>query len=235
MTVSAIGAPPVLHADDCTGTCGLWLAAGTPSCQPYPCQCRSTRENAPDWARRQGQARCFWQKRGLEGTPGGGYRSRCPCWGTDRTGKPGDCCAHHSANPRYAVAPVGVADPDLPPFEIPTEPAGWHAPHERNEPEPDEHEYDWPDEIREPYVRRWSREELTCECVLAYANDKRSVATHCVSCCNDFANVRTAAVHRRLWTQPCRDPWKIVDCDTGRALLYQDGDGIWRDSYPSAA
>lgn len=224
------------HAPWCAGGCPRWLATGAPGCLPIPCQCRRTRDEAPEWARRQGQDRCWWQKKGLEDTPGGGYRSRCPCWGGVRDGRPGGCCAHHSANPHYAAVLItGSADPDAPDATAAVEPAD--EPLDIDMPpgepgEPDWAEFDWPDEIREPYVRRWGSAELTCECVLPYAKDARCATVHCVTCCTDWANPGTFAIHRPLWTQPCRDPWKIRDVATGRSLLYQDGEGIWRDSYP---
>lgn len=236
------------HADGCDGTCAVWLAADAPSCRPYPCRCASTRDDAPDWARKQGQARCWWRKKGLEDTPGGGYRSRCPCWGGPRDGKPGDCCAHHSANPYYLV----TASKAMAALEAAAEPAADDAtqdlgdavdPVDMDEPpgNPDD-PFDpawgwetWPEEERKPFVRRWPTEALTCECVLPYANDKRAATVHCVACHTDWANPQTFSVHRRRWTEPCRDPWKVRDCDTGDPLLYQDVEGIWRDRYPSAA
>lgn len=229
---TTIDAAPV-HAEACNGLCGLWIAAGTPGCQPYPCRCQQTRDGAPLWVIKQGQARCYWQKRGQEDTPGGGYRSRCPCWGGNREGKPGDCCAHHSANPFYAAVVVtGSADPDVPAVEVP-EPLDVDMPPTLDD-EPDESAFDWPDEIREPFIRRWPVEELHCDCATPFDNDKRSVAFHCTSCHENWANVQTSAVHRRRWTEPCRDPRRVRDCVTGRPLLYADADGIWRDSHPGA-
>lgn len=233
MTAPAV---ELTHAADCTGNCGTpWAGTGTPSCQPYPCRCAETRADAKEnypWS----DGKCWWTKKT------GKVTSRCPCWNGRRDGKPGDCCSHHSANLMYASTIPVLADPDAPPpdmFDIPDGPADWHAPHDR---EPlwfdDDEEEPWgpdPAKERKPFVRRWQPAELTCDCELFYAKDKRSVVTHCVSCCNDFANVATAAVHRRKWTEPCRNPWKIKDCDTGEPLLYQDGDGVWRDRYPSAA
>lgn len=240
--VTADAPAEVVHAEACEGTCGTWIAAGTPGCLPYPCRCVQTREEAPDWARRQGQAKCWWQKKGQEDTPGGGFRSRCPCWGGSRDGKPGDCCSHHSANPFYGMRlTFGTADPDAEPMTM----RGVMAAIDEFDPvdadtppaedgEPDESAFDWPEEIRQPFIRRWEPADLTCQCVLPYAADKRVATVHCVSCCTDWANPQTFAVHRRRWTEPCRDPWKIRDCVTGRPLLYQDGEGIWRDSYPGA-
>lgn len=217
------------HADDCTGTCGIWLAAGTPGCLPHPCRCVETRADAPAWS----DGKCWWIKKGT-----GQARSRCPCWNGTRAGRPGDCCAHHSANVLYATAVTVLPDPEAPPFEIPDEPAGWHAPHEAADWLPDDDGEPWgpdPSRERKPFVARWAPEELTCGCELSYAKDKRSVVTHCTDCHGDFANVATASVHRRKWTVPCRSPWSIVDCDTGEPLMYQDGSGVWRDRYPSAA
>lgn len=222
------------HADDCTGTCGLWLAAGTPSCLPYPCMCAQTRADAKEnypWS----DGKCWWVKKNT-----GQARSRCPCWNGTRDGRPGDCCSQHSANVLYATAVPVLADPDVSPadvFEVPDEPAGWHAPHDREPLWFDDEEAWGPDPSRErkPFVRRWEPAELTCDCELSYAKDKRSVVTHCTDCHGDFANVATASVHRRKWTVPCRNPWSIVDCDTGEPLMYQDGSGVWRDRYPSAA
>lgn len=97
---------------------------------------------------------------------------------------------------------------------------------------------DWggdPDAVeRKPHVRRWTAAELTCTCVLPYRDDKKTAKVHCVDCHHDFANPQTFSVHRRNWTRPCREPSRIRDCVTGRPLLYMDGEGVWRDSYPSA-
>ncbi len=233
-----------MHASWCSGGCPRWLSSGAPTCLPIPCQCARTRADAPGWS----DGKCWWIKKG-----GTQVRSRCPCWGGKRDDRPGDCCAHHSANPLYQTPNTGTADPeddatltalavvedDSAPFEVPTDPAGWHAPHEYRDWQGDEDdEQAWgpdPAKVRKPFERRWPAEDLTCPCVLTYANDKRTANVHCVQCCQDFANPKTFSVHRRDWTRPCRPPQSIVDCDTGRPLLYQDGGRIWRDSYPSAA
>lgn len=249
--------PAELHADGCDGTCGVWLAAGTPTCRPYPCRCAETRATAPGWLIQRGDVTCWWMKAGR-------IRSRCPCWGTPRDGRPGDCCAHHSANPRYVVTVPDIPDPE--PFRAPTGPAGWHAPHERadraddtgddtgddgmtaSSDHPDEPDgwgepgdwdevspfadWEWPDEVRAPFVRRWQPADVTCPCVLSYAHEKRSVQVHCVSCHRDWANVQTMAMHRRRWTDPCLDPEGIVDCWTGLPLLASRG-GIWHLSFDS--
>jgi len=233
--------PAEQHADWCSGECPRWLGINAPSCLGYPCRCAATQADAPGWS----DGKCWWTKHDK-------IRSRCPCWGGKRDGRPGDCCAHHSANPAAAPDPEalpagqresggeGETLDDSAPFEVPTEPAGWHAPHDREplwlDSDGDDGEPwgPYPARARKPFERRWPAEELTCVCVLACAKDKRAATVHCVQCCNDFANPQTFSVHRRQWTQPCRDPWQVRDCDTGRPLLYQDSAGIWRDSYPTA-
>lgn len=212
------------HADGCPGDCPQWIVAGAPSCLPYPCQCAATRIDTKErypWS----DGACWWWAK-LSGK----IKSRCPCWGGKRDGKPGDCCTHHSANPLYAVttaAGIDQAGAD----QTADEPS---SPPECDKPPTDADDildawiHDGP--ARKEFVRRWPPEALTCPCTLVFA--KTSAAVHCVACCQHFANPATFSIHRRDWTQPCRPPWSIVDVDTGRSLLAQDGAGVWRDSYP---
>lgn len=220
-----------VHARWCSGGCPRWLATGVPTCLPAPCRCQETRADAPDWVRDRGNVTCWWRKKTT-----GQIRSRCPCWGDSRDGKPGDCCAHHSANPRYLDVPAAaLADPDAPPVvpdpvdpaDLP--PAGWHAPHERADWDDDGEPWG-PDPARErkPFVRRWQPAELTCPCPTPWdAKKGPSAGVHCPTCHCDFANTGTAAMHRRRWTDPCIPPEGIVDVDTGAGLLRLSMDGVW--------
>jgi hypothetical protein len=89
------------HVQACAGGCGTWVATGTPLCQPYPCRCAQTRAAAPESSQRQeGGATCWWQKKGYENAPDGGFRSRCDCWGANPERMPEDCCSRHPASPR---------------------------------------------------------------------------------------------------------------------------------------
>ncbi len=242
-TVATVPQPPARHSSSCAGGCGMWIAANSPSCLPYPCMCAQTKANAPEW----GRDRCWWVVKAT-----GRTTSRCPCWGRERDGRPGGCCAHHSANPRYAapiIEPVPLIE-----FEMPAAPAGWHAPHERADWEPDEDVTDRParvdaglldwshlnvpthdPEIEYPvYVRRWTHAELHCDCPEPATWPKTSVTVHCTNCHTHWANPGTFAQHRRLWWEPCRAPADIRDVDTGRPLLRQGADGIWSAAYPTA-
>lgn len=88
------------HADHCGGTCPRWVGIGLPTCKPSPCVCAKSREAAPEWTkRRDGGPTCWWQRKGFEEAPDGGYRSRCDCWGSNPAGMPEGCCSHHPASP----------------------------------------------------------------------------------------------------------------------------------------
>lgn len=219
MTVTATKPPVEQHAPDCDGRCTLWFGIGTRTCVPYPCQCAKTKANRPEWARE----RCWW----IQKTTGRTV-SRCPCWGQSRDGgRPGSCCAHHSANPRYAPPPppVTLDDLDLAPL------VEWERP-----PPVDAALYDWsdPEEEFRPYERLWTREESTCPCVTPFDQDKRVTGWHCTDCHTDFKSYSVGEQHRKRWTEPCRPPEEIRDVDTGDPLMYQDGSGVWGLLYPSA-
>lgn len=229
----------IKHARWCSGGCRTWLATGAPTCVPDPCWCWKTKADAPEW----GRDRCWWKDKVT-----GKFKSRCPCWGARRENKPAGCCALHLANPQYLdvraatfLAMTALADPDA------TKDAHMAAPGEDPGAEPGRPDDDglwddWDDMppnpyavVRMPYVARWTPEELHCPCTAPDGWPKQSSAVHCTSCCESFANPSTFSLHRRHWTQPCRVPEEITDVDTGRMLLYQDGAGVWRDWYPTAA
>lgn len=212
------------HARWCSGGCDRWIGTGAPTCLPDPCRCNAYRASKPEWARE----RCWWTRRGTDRIV-----SECPCWGRSRTeGLPGSCCAHHSANPRYAPppAPRSLDDLDVAPLLD-----DWDRP----APRVDVALLDWngfdPEVEHSPYERLWAPEELTCGCPTPFDHDKRSTGWHCAGCCTNFKSYAVGEVHRRHWTQPCRDPQGIVDVDTGAPLMYQDGKGVWGPLYPSAA
>jgi len=186
-----------------------------------------------------GDVKCYWYSKKK-----GRIVSYCECWDGTRDGKPGDCCSHHSANILYQVTPGALADPEVSQFEIPDEPASWHAPHERAQRLADD--IDWgddeepwgtdPSRERRPYERRWTLAEVTCECPTPWdvppgKKPSKSAGFHCVSCHLNWANVQLAAMHRRNWTDPCRSPFTLLDVDTGASLVYQDADGVWRMSW----
>jgi hypothetical protein len=225
--VRGVTAPAVelTHAADCTGNCGTpWAGTGTPSCQPYPCRCAETRADAPAWS----DGKCWWIKRNT-GQP----RSKCPCWNGSRDGKPGDCCAHHSANVLYADPAAVLVEPDAPPpdmFDIPDGPADWHAPHDREPLWLDDDEEPWgpdPAKERKPFVRRWQPAELTCDCGTPWdvppgGKPPKSIGFHCAGegCHTNWTGYPASTIHRRQWTGPCRPPESIVDCDTGDPLVH---------------
>jgi hypothetical protein len=218
----AVTAPTELHAPWCTGGCPRWLGADAPTCLPYPCQCAKTKNDAPQWRKDYGNVQCWWRKKT------GGVASRCPCWGSERDGKPGDCCAHHSANPRYVIeGKFTVIEPDAQ-LELAAE-----VPDEADGRPFDADEVAWEDRMaweperpeRKPYVPRWPKAELVC----AHADEHiPKSAVHCSDCCEHFGTQMVADMHRPSWSRPCRSPFSLVDVDTGDPLVYQDADGVWR-------
>lgn len=209
-----------VHADDCAGRCSLWVGTGTPVCQPFPCACAATKAAAPDW----GKLHCWWTKRGTEI-----ITSRCPCWGDKRDGKPGGCCVHHSANPRYAPPPPprGVDDLDVADY------VEWDRPAAK----PVDIEELWFDPEVEfaPFIPRWTRAEMTCECPTPWDASKAVKGWHCCDCHGHFSSYSVGEQHRKRWTEPCRDPAGICDVDTGRPLMRQAGVDVWSLAYPTAA
>jgi hypothetical protein len=223
MTVVAVAAaePPApveQHAPDCDGHCPRWLAADAPTCADYPCRCAETKANAPQWRKDLGNVQCWWRKRT------GGIASRCPCWGRAKDGMPGDCCSHHSANPLYVWEGEFTVNPDLQleaAAEVPEEP---DTPRPPDADRVDWGDVPWEDERpqRKPYVRRWKPEELACPC----QPGSLPKGVHCLTCCLTFANEMAWGMHRR--DGECRFPFGVLDVDTGAALLWQDGLGVWR-------
>jgi len=218
-------APVEGHARWCAGGCVRWLGSGAPTCLPMPCQCAATKAAAPAWRKDLGDVKCWWRKRT------GGIDSRCPCWGADRDGKPGDCCSHHSANPRYLLTPEDgmLADPDAVMAtlaEVPDRPADWHAPHERADwlDEPPAWEEERP--LHKPYVRRWSAAETLCTCPPECIPKN---AIHCPDCHVNWGNEMVHGMHRPGWHLPCRAPSALVDVDNlDVPLVYADHEGVWR-------
>lgn len=222
---------PAGHARWCSGGCPRWIATGAPTCLPTPCQCEATKAAAPEWAR----DRCWWKdKKTLK------IKSRCPCWGARRDGRPADCCALHLANPQYLdvraatfLAMSALTDPNA------TKDAQMTAP---GADEPDERPDtgglwdDWDDMppnpyevVRMPYAARWTREELHCDCSTPFDSSKTSTGWHCPGegCHQNFRSWQVGSMHRRFWTDPCRPPDSLVDVDTGDPLMRQDAQGVW--------
>ncbi len=204
------------HADDCDGRCGTWLVGGNFLCQPL-CVCAVTRKNRPKWA----QELCWWVVKTT-----GRTTSRCPCWGADRTRLPAGCCSWHPDNPRYAAPrpPVTLDDLDVAPL------VEWECPARV-----DAALYDWSDPEEEfgEFERRWTRDELHCSCPTPWDASKVAKGWHCCDCHNSFTSYGVGEVHRRRWTEPCRDPADVRDVDTGFPLLRQGADGVWSAAYPS--
>jgi hypothetical protein len=220
LTLVAAAEPPAeLHAPDCAGNCPRWLAVDAPTCLPYPCRCADTKENAPQWRKDYGDVKCWWRRRT------GGVASRCPCWGGDCDGKPGDCCSHHSANPRYLLeGEFTVIDPD----EQLSAAAEVAELFDGRPPDADEVVWEdrmaWEDERpqRKPYVRRWQPHELACE------HDVSQVkGVHCPDCHENYATEMSFGMHRASWMAPCRAPQDIRDVDTGAELLQLNQHGAW--------
>ena len=210
------------HALHCNGRCSRWIVADSPTCLPYPCQCPKTRASAPEHI---ADPTCWWRDKAT-----GKIKSRCPCWGDTRTGKPGDCCAHHSANPAYltVLSAIEGADASEPVGDLPE--AGSEDPGRPA----DADAVSWDDDARddrdawrdlrhraEPYVRRWPPADLRCEHPLP------TKGIHCQSCCTVYATDLAFGMHRPVWTKACRRPEDIVDVDTGKPLLYVNSDGAW--------
>ena len=243
------------HTPDCAGDCGTWLAAGTPSCQPYPCQCEKIDDDPPQWkverARRTGDLTVFAcdpyiSKKGYNV---GRWTNRCACWGQRRERRPEGCCAHHEGNPRYLpvgpdgrplAAPVlaGMLHETIPPDRE----AGWQAPHERVERSvrdvaPTTAYADAlgiPVDVEPaPYVRRWSAQELHCACPTPWDHlvtkegkpAEKGIGYHCCNCHCNFRNVAVASAHQRNATDDCRPPETIQDTETGRPVLRPRAEG----------
>lgn len=219
--VAAAEPPAELHAPWCSGGCPRWLASGYPTCLPTPCQCAATKEDAPPWRKDLGDVKCWWRKRV------GGIASRCPCWGSPRDGRPGDCCSHHSANPLYLLDADGMlAEPDTvleAAAEVPDEPEGDRP--------PDADAVVWDDvpweaerPERKPVVRRWRPDELICVHTEAEMPAK---GIHCQNCCLNWANEMAMGMHAASYSSPCRRPEDIRDVDTGVPLLQLNAHGAW--------
>ena len=216
-----------IHARWCSGGCSRWIATGAPSCLPYPCRCPETKANAPQFVKDYGAVTCWWRSKIT-----GALTSRCPCWGDEREGKPADCCSWHIASPRYlddrhaaflALAEAG-RDPGNPDAELDTGAVKAGPPAEPDPLRWDDDGEPWEDRRRRltPYVRRWKPAELTCG---HPSGTERGV--HCPSCCRVFASELAASMHRRAWTDPCRDPDDVRDVDTGVHLLTLNHEGAW--------
>jgi hypothetical protein len=83
------------------------------------------------------------------------------------------------------------------------------------------------------YERRWTREELTCPCPTPWDASKTVKGWHCTQdgCHQNFTSYSVGELHRRRWTEPCRDPGGIRDVDTGAYLMRQAADGVWSIAY----
>lgn len=236
--------------------CPVWLGAGVRGCQPFPCRCEDIDDDPPQWkierARRTGETavyRCdpYISKKGYNV---GQWVNRCPCWGQLRDGKPEGCCVNHSGNPRYVeVGPDGrpLGRPSIATI-LPGRPADWQAPHERAERRPVEDveaSTAYADAIGipldvepTPYVRRWTREELHCDCRTPWDHmitkegkvAEKGIGYHCAACHNNFRNSAVAGMHQRDIMLPCRPPASIVDFETGARVLRMKLEGahaVW--------
>lgn len=212
---------------------GAWLVASTKLGRPVHdevCLCEVTRAEAPDFVV---DPQCWWINRDT-----GQARSRCYCWGTLRADwRPADCCANHSANPRYRVdlRNLGagmVASASGNDGEGFSEPPG--APHP---PFAAEATYEGefvseaysgtlrravPD-VLPPYRQRWTRAEMHCDCPTPWDRDKTPKGYHCVGCCTHWVSFAASRSHvRRAPGAPlgvCVPPAAVVDVDTGAPLL----------------
>lgn len=220
-----------------TAGLGHWIATGTALAELYPCACDEFDPDPPAWlieaVRREGgdpkrilRCRPYLAQKGRRA---GRWWSYCDCWGRRRdNGLPDHCCAWHEHNPAYAVGSTLSIGP-----ATPTRPAtGRRSPFEvSNLPEPDDGLdvearilLDM-DTYREPWVRRWKPEEITCTCPTPWdgISDARKVGFHCCAdgCHQNFRNWSASVAHHRELTAPCKDPRTQVNIDGDRVYRGQ--------------
>ena len=190
---------------------GIWLAASkqlgrdVSTHEPYPCLCQP----------RRGSICSGWKG--------------CPCYQRiSESHLPGGCCGPrtHQAmlDTQAAAIAAELGMPTAPRSPLVTSPLVPGS--ERTEPtlrvSPARHEI--PEQhmspgVRTPYERRWPPEALTCLCSTPWDGQTTRLGYHCVGCCRNFVNYSVGFIHKRRWSDPCRDPTEIKDCDTGRALF----------------
>ena len=196
--------------------CRQWIvasaSAGRPvlSCELYPCFCLAIRADAPDWVE---EPSCWWRSKKT-----GRLESRCPCWGRTRDDTlPDDCCSRHEANPWYITEHLeaGIRGP-----AVATEAGSTTGKAPANTAARTATATTTGQRPAYTHVRRWTHEELHCDCKTPWDGQKVAAGIHCSQCHTHWVNMATAMIHQRLVTDPCRDPRSIVDVDTGRPLLY---------------
>lgn len=185
--------------------CPKWIVTGTLTCELYPCLCKQTRQQAYEDHGIE-DAACWWKDKKRPGR----LASRCPCWGRTRDEQlPRDCCSWHDANPTYLVevpaveAATGSTDAgEAPEHTISARTATGST-----------------TGTPPAYTRRYTPEQVTCDCRTPWDGQKTAGGYHCVACHTNWTNSSTATVHQRDVRHPCRPPESIVDIDTGRRLL----------------
>jgi hypothetical protein len=201
----------------------VWLVAGTPMGQPYPCRCGDVDPDPPAWlievARRAGRSRDQIPKcrpyLAQKGKRAGRWWSYCECWGRRRdSGLPVDCCAHHEWNPAYVVtSSLGIATVQQPATVY--EASGLPESDDGLDVE-DRMVHDWETGLA-PYARRWAAAELTCPCATPWdaERDARKMGYHCPGegCHENFLNWSVAVAHQRFVTMPCKSPASMFDID----------------------
>lgn len=194
--------------------CPKWLVGGIETCALYPCLCGQTRQQAYEDHGIE-DAACWWRDKKRAGR----LASRCPCWGRTRDDRlPQNCCSRHEANPAYVVEHLeaGIRGPVAPGFPTGSADAS-EAPARETSARSAGNGATGQDT---GYTRLWPPDQSTCPCPTPWDNQKTVGGYHCPNCHANFANVATAMAHQPTVLHPCKPPESIVDCDTGRPLLY---------------
>jgi hypothetical protein len=184
--------------------CPKWIVTDTLSCELYPCLCDQTKAEAYERVGIDDPA-CWWRDKKRPGR----LASRCPCWGRARDDRlPRDCCSRHDANPTYLV-------------EVPAVEAATGSTSTGEAPEHTVARTAAGSTTGTPlaYTRRYTPEQVTCDCRTPWDGSKVATGIHCVQCHQNWKSASVMAVHQRWVTDHCRAPQSIVDCDTGRPLL----------------
>jgi hypothetical protein len=204
--------------------CPKWIVTGTLSCEPYPCLCKQTRQQAYEEHGIE-DASCWWRDKKRAGR----LASRCPCWGRVRDDSlPQDCCSRHEANPQYVTPDpattslgdnrlLGGAGEDEPADTPPNAERPGEAPHHTGTGVSRQRT---PADPMASYTRLWPPSEVTCGCPTPWDGQKIPGGVHCSQCHCNWKNVSVMVTHQRRVVDTCRLPDSIVDCDTGRPLLF---------------
>ncbi len=231
--------------------CGIWLGSGRRNCEPPVCHCEDIDPDPPSWkserARRSGESAVYICDSYIakKGHWAGRWTNRCPCWGAVRDSLPEGCCAWHPWSPRYAPLQPGTSLPVLAPMHgAPVAGTGTYldALDGRRPVEDAQASSAYADALGipldvapAPYVRRWTREELHCDCPTPWDHmitkdgkvSEKGIGFHCVQCHCNFLNPGVAALHRRSILEPCRDPATIRDPERGtRVMRARDAGGM---------